>query len=102
MSQWMLYGLASAALVSVCLYGLIVYPDLIRKMLALNMMGSSIFLLLVAIARRNGTNGPDPVPQAMVLTGIVVAVSATAFALALIRRVYAATGQLRLPDDTAE
>jgi multicomponent Na+:H+ antiporter subunit C len=41
----------------------------------------------------------DPVPQAMVLTGIVVAVAATALALALVRKLHALTGQLELPDD---
>jgi len=38
----------------------------------------------VGLAQRDG--GVDPVPQAMVLTGIVVAVAATALALALARR----------------
>ena len=42
---------------------------------------------------------PDPVPHAMVLTGIVVAVSATAFALVLARRIYSVTGSTRLPED---
>ena len=44
-----------------------------------------VFMMLVALASR--TTGiatrPDPVPHAMVLTGIVVAVSATALGLAL-------------------
>jgi multicomponent Na+:H+ antiporter subunit C len=38
---------------------------------------------LVAVAYRGLDQAPDPVPQALVLTGIVVAVSATALALAL-------------------
>jgi len=42
------------------------------------------------------------VPQAMVLTGIVVAVAATALALALVRKLHALTGQLELPDDADE
>jgi multicomponent Na+:H+ antiporter subunit C len=43
------------------------------------------------------------VPQAMVLTGIVVAVAATALALALMRRLHELTGSARLPsaDDHA-
>jgi multicomponent Na+:H+ antiporter subunit C len=36
----------------------------------------------------------------MVLTGIVVAVAATALALALVRKLSALTGQLELPDDS--
>jgi multicomponent Na+:H+ antiporter subunit C len=41
-------------------------------------------VVLVSLAQRNGI--ADPVPQAMVLTGIVVAVAATGVALALVRR----------------
>ncbi len=102
MSQWTLYALSSMALVTICFYGVIARAHLIRKILALNILGSSIFLLLVSIAYRNAPDGSDAVPQAMVLTGIVVAVSATAFALALARRVYAETGQAYLPEDAPE
>lgn len=92
--------LSSAAVLGVCLYGLIVHAHLIRKILALNIMGSGVFLLLTGVARR----GPevDPVPHAMVLTGIVVAVSATAFALAVARRLYEESGQGHLPEENLE
>ena len=53
-------------------------------------MGSGAFLVLVGFAQRDGT--ADPVPQAMVLTGIVVAVAATALALALLRRLHVLDG----------
>ena len=100
MSQSLLYMLSGVAVFGVCLYALIVHAHLIRKILALNMMGSGIFLILIGIARR----GPevDPVPQALVLTGIVVTVAATAFALALARRVRAETGGAYLPEDDPE
>jgi multicomponent Na+:H+ antiporter subunit C len=42
--------------------------------------------LFVAIAYRGPAQAPDALPHALVLTGIVVAVSATALALALGRR----------------
>lgn len=58
----------------------------LRRILAFNLMGSGAFLVLVGLAQRDG--GVDPVPQAMVLTGIVVAVAATALALALARRLH--------------
>ena len=67
------------------LRGLIVLPHLMRRILAFNVMGSGAFLFLVSLADRNAS-APDPVPQALVLTGIVVSVSITALALALIRR----------------
>lgn len=100
MTAFLIYALAAAGLFAVCLHGLITREHLLRKILALNMMGSSVFLLLIAIAERNQTGGvADPVPQAMVLTGIVVAVSATAFALALARHYHAETGKTDLGDE---
>jgi multicomponent Na+:H+ antiporter subunit C len=98
MSQFLLYALVSAALFAICAHGLITRAHLIRKVLAVNMMGSAVFLLFVAVAYRNRGEFADPVPHAMVLTGIVVAVSATALALALVRRIHAATGRTTLSD----
>jgi multicomponent Na+:H+ antiporter subunit C len=94
------YLLSSVGIFVVCLYGLIVHAHLIRKILALNMMGSAVFLLLTGVARRGELT--DPVPHAMVLTGIVVAVSATAFALAVARRLYEECGRAYLPEEDPE
>jgi multicomponent Na+:H+ antiporter subunit C len=52
---------------------------------AANVVGAGIFLLLVALARRAG-DAPDPVPHALVLTGIVVAVSFTGLGVLLAAR----------------
>jgi multicomponent Na+:H+ antiporter subunit C len=71
---------------------------LLRKVTALNLMGSGVFLGLIALGARTPSGPPDPVPQAMVLTGIVVAVSATALMLALIRRLHRETGLTELPE----
>jgi multicomponent Na+:H+ antiporter subunit C len=101
-SQISLYALSSVAIFAVCLYAVVVRAHLIRKILALNMMGSGVFLLLVALALRGAEDGPDPVPHAMVLTGIVVAVSATAFALSLARRLHEEKGSPYLPEDDPE
>ncbi len=97
MSSFLLYALVSVALLCIGLHGLIAYPHLLRKVLALNVMGGGVFLLLVSVAYRNRREYPDPVPHAMVLTGIVVAVSITAFAVALARRIYQETGTAILP-----
>jgi multicomponent Na+:H+ antiporter subunit C len=94
-----LYSMVSVALFCIGLHGLVVRPHLLRKLLALNVMGSAIFLFLVAIAHRNRAETPDAVPHAMVLTGIVVAVCATAFALALARRIHTLSGRTTLADD---
>ena len=98
MSASLIYALTGAVLFSLGLYALIIHRHLMRKILALNIMGSAVFLLLVALARRSGEAGPDPVPHAMVITGIVVAVSATALALTLMLRLSAETGHSQLPD----
>jgi len=93
-----IYALTGIALFSLGLYALIVYPNLIRKILALNIIGSGIFLVLISLSLRSGADTYDPVPHAMVITGIVVAVSATALALVLVLKVAKATGKAELPD----
>lgn len=102
MNAALLYALAGVGLFSLGLYALIVYTHLLRKILALNVMGNGVFMVLVALARRGGTFQPDAVPHAMVITGIVVAVSATALALTLMVRVAGATGRAELDDDQRE
>jgi len=94
-----LYSLAGLSLFCLGLYGLIAYGHLLRKILAINVMGSGVFLILVALANGSGETSPDPVPHAMVLTGLVVSVSATALALALACRVHENTGSAQLPED---
>ena len=61
-------------------------------------MSLGVFLMLIALANRQAGAEPDPVPHAMVLTGIVVSISATTVALNLICRLKAETGQEDLDD----
>ncbi len=90
MSGAMLFGLVGAALVGLGLFGVVVHPHPLRKILAFNLLGGGVFLLFGVIARRGAAAGleGDPVPQALVITGIVVAFSATALAVALVRRLF--------------
>lgn len=99
MSSYLTYALAGVVLFCLGLYAVISYAHLLRKILAINIMGSGVFLTLVALARRTGGRPPDPVPQAMVITGIVVAVSATALALALLLKLASETGRVALRED---
>jgi len=57
-----------------------------------------VFLFFGVVARRGAAAGfgGDPVPQALVITGIVVAFSATALAVALLLRLFQATGSATL------
>jgi len=92
------FALVGVGLFCLGLYALIVQAHLLRKILAINIMGSGVFMIMVALAKR-GADGPDPVPHAMVITGIVVAVSATALALTLMLSLSAASGSAKLSDD---
>jgi multicomponent Na+:H+ antiporter subunit C len=96
-----LFGLAASALIGLGLYGLIASPHPLRKILAFNVVGSGVFVLFGAIARRGAAAGMggDPVPQALLITGIVVAFSATALAVALLLRLYSATGSATVAND---
>jgi multicomponent Na+:H+ antiporter subunit C len=102
MTVSILYSLGGSALFSLGLYGLISHAQLLRKILALNIMGSGVFLILVALAYDPRQTHPDPLPHAMVLTGLVVAVSATALALALACRIQQTTGSAQLPEDESD
>lgn len=95
-----LYLAVASAAVAAGVYGLWARRHLVHKLLAANILGTGVFLVLIAIARR--TDPPDPVPHALVLTGIVVAVSLTAFSVFLIRRIHAEGGRPALPEDAHE
>jgi multicomponent Na+:H+ antiporter subunit C len=88
MTAAVLYALCGVALFGIGFYAVMVHPHRLRKVLAVNVMGSGVFLVLVALASRSPNAPPDPVPHAMVLTGVVVAISATAVALSLVRRIH--------------
>ncbi len=94
MSTVLLYAITAAALVGIGLYGAISAAHPIRKLLALNLTGSGVFLLYLALGNRAAE--PDPLPQAMVLTGIVIAIASTAFGLALFVRLHRLTGSTTL------
>jgi multicomponent Na+:H+ antiporter subunit C len=96
MEVHVLYLLLSVLVFPLALYGFLFHADLIRKVVCVNVMGSSVFLFFIAVAYRDRSPYPDPVPHAMVLTGIVVAVSLTAFALALIRKYHRSSGSTAL------
>lgn len=100
MTNATLYALCGVVLFGIGFYGLVICGHLLRKVIALNLMGTGVFLVLIALAGRTPGERPDPIPHAMVLTGVVVAVSATALALALIRRLHHETGRSELPRAT--
>jgi multicomponent Na+:H+ antiporter subunit C len=91
MNDWgveQVLALCAAGLIGLGLYGVIISPDPLRRILAFNVVGGGVFLFFGAIARRGAAAGfaGDPVPQALIITGIVVAFAATALAVSLLTR----------------
>lgn len=92
------YYIGAIVLFSIGLATLFLHPNLIKKIIGLNIMDSAVFLFLAAMGYTNGGKAPiiaqgveayiNPVPGGLVLTGIVVAVSTTALFLALTCRLY--------------
>jgi len=93
-----LIALAACALVGIGLYGLIVQPHPLRKVVAFNVLGSGVFVIFGALARRGAAAGmlADPVPQALLITAIVVAFAATAMTVALLLRLIESAGSASL------
>lgn len=81
MTSSLFYLCIGAGLWVLGLHGLLVARYAIRRIIAINIMGNGVFMIMLALASR--TDPTDPVLQALVVTGLVVAVSATAFALRL-------------------
>jgi multicomponent Na+:H+ antiporter subunit C len=93
-----LFGLCGAVAAGLGLYGMITEAHPLRKILAFNILGAGAFLLFGIVARRGAAAGfgGDPVPQALVITGMVVAFAATAMAVALLLRLFNASGTATL------
>ena len=82
------------------LYAVTSKSNLVKKLLGFNIMETSVFLFFISIGAVEGGKAPiiietapktlyvNPLPQALILTGIVVAVSTTALALSLIIKIF--------------
>lgn len=98
-SQAGIFGSCGAALIGIGLYGFIAHTHLLRRLVGFNVIGSGVFLLLGATGHRRIELGADPVPQALIITGIVVALSATALVVALVTRYAQLSGHASLPEE---
>ncbi len=100
------YG-TSLLLIMIGFYGVLTKKNLIKIMLSFSIVDSGVNLLLISIGYINNGTAPifspsimekihkgisvqmvDPVPQALVLTAIVIGFGVTAVGLALIVRLY--------------
>ncbi len=97
----MVYYIASLSLILIGLYGVLVKKNLIKIVLSLSLINAGIHILLIAIGYIDGRTAPifstpelrpeqmvDPVPQALVLTAIVIGLAITALALTIVIRLY--------------
>ena len=85
-------------------YAMIAKENLVKKIIGMNIFQAAVFLFYVSMAKVEGGTAPiewrlahvydNPLPHTLMLTGIVVSVSTTAVALALIIRIYKAFGTI--------
>ncbi|MDG5776987.1 cation:proton antiporter subunit C [Haloarculaceae archaeon H-GB2-1] len=97
--------LVAVVLLGLGLFVLIDDPNLLKKILGLNVFQTGIFLVYVAAAVRAGGRSPlvvegggpyvNPLPHVLILTAIVVGVSVTALAAALVARIHAERATVR-------
>jgi multicomponent Na+:H+ antiporter subunit C len=94
-----IFGICAATLIGIGAFGLVARAHLLRRLVAFNVIGSGVFLMFGALGNRDPAGVADPVPQAFVITGIVVALAATALAVSLIVRLFEETGRATLPGE---
>jgi multicomponent Na+:H+ antiporter subunit C len=99
METYQIYSLTSAVLFVIGIGGVFITRHFIKKIIATMIMGGGVFLCFVSFAQRDALTFADPVPHALVITGIVVAVASAAFALALARGIYQHTGEVSFSND---
>ncbi|MFW5994624.1 MAG: sodium:proton antiporter [Spirochaetia bacterium] len=78
------------------LYGAMTQRNIIKTIIAINIMDVAAIVFFVTVNYRAGTHPPiaptdmpiaDPMPQALMITAIVIGVSVSAMALAMFMRV---------------
>lgn len=110
--------LGAIGLIILGVSAMVFYTNLIRIILGLLLLEGGINLFFITVGYRPNSAAPifvdssisqlntismvDPVPQALVLTAIVIGVGVQALALALVIKVYKAFGTLEMPQLTAK
>ena len=97
----MVYYISAILLILIGMYAVLTKKNIIKIVIGLSIVDSGINLMLIAIGYVKDGTAPifsdstlkasamvDPVPQALVLTAIVIGLGVTAVALALVIRLY--------------
>lgn len=102
---------AAIILIMLGLYGILTQRNIIKIILSLNILEIGLNLFIVSVGYVEGGLAPilsaenptvagfvDPLPQALVLTAIVIGVGTTAVALAIAKNVYQKYGTFELDE----
>lgn len=103
---------AAIFLMMLGLYGILTKRNVIKIIISLNILeiGLNIFIISVGyvdggvapiyslVSNNNSVNFVDPLPQALVLTAIVIGVGTTALGLALAKKMYQKYGTFELDE----
>ncbi len=105
------FAITAVILFGTGFFNVLTQKNLLKKVVGFNIMDSAVFLLLASLGYIEGHSAPivgegtasasayiNPIPSGLVLTGIVVSVSITAFSLALIQRIYHRYGTIELDE----
>ncbi len=101
LNNWAFFG-GSILLILTGLYGVLAKRNLIKIVIGLSLMDTGVNLLLVSLGYVNNGKAPvltsllksntesfvDPIPQALVLTAIVIGVAVLALALSIVIKIY--------------
>ena len=97
--------MAVAALLGISAYIILTQRNLIKLVMGLSILASAVNLFLITLGYRTGgvapiyTHAPEgimvlPVPQALALTSIVIAVACLALMLSMVIQIYRHTGSI--------
>ena len=99
----------TAALLLIGLYAMLAAPNLIRKLMGMNVFMTAVIVFFITLGAKTGSSPPvlpdhhaqaqaaaysNPLPHTLMLTAIVVGVAMTGVALALIIRIQQRFGTL--------
>jgi multicomponent Na+:H+ antiporter subunit C len=100
------------ALIMLGMYVLMANPNLVKKVIGLNVFQTAVFILYISVSEVEGGTAPilsdafsvytNPLPHVLILTAIVVGVATTALALALVVRIHRAYGTIEEDEIDAE
>lgn len=114
MNQYLEYiGLLTGSLLMLIgLFGILTRRDLLRMVIGFSVMDTGLHVIMVSIAWLRNATAPildeslrgtdvasqiaDPLPQALVLTAIVIGLGVTALMLAFVLRMYKEKGSLEI------